>query len=68
MTKLRAALRVVLALLLAVLPFPIAGDEVRTGVLEGTAVDTSGYPLPGVSVEITGSALAGSRTNRKSVV
>ena len=62
MTKLRAALRVVLALLLAVLPFPIAGDEVRTGVLEGTAVDTSGYPLPGVSVEITGSALAGSRT------
>ncbi len=61
MTKTRTALRVVLALLLVVFPLPIAGSEVQPAVLEGTIADPSGESLPGVWVELTGSALAGPR-------
>ncbi|MEO6324939.1 MAG: von Willebrand factor type A domain-containing protein [Thermoanaerobaculia bacterium] len=50
MKPIRRALNVLLALLMVVLPFPLAAQE--TGDLEGTVIDHLGLVLPGVSVEL----------------
>jgi hypothetical protein len=38
---------------------PLVGQELQTGAIRGKVVDETGQPLPGVSIELTGSALLG---------
>jgi Ca-activated chloride channel family protein len=60
MNILRRTLPILLSFLLTVLPLPLSASAV--GILEGTILDESGAPLPGVSVEVRGPSLVSPRT------
>ncbi|HEV8269107.1 MAG TPA: carboxypeptidase-like regulatory domain-containing protein, partial [Thermoanaerobaculia bacterium] len=58
MNTLRRTLPVLLSFLLTFSSFPMAADPV-TATLEGIVTDTSGQPLPGVSIEVKSPSLVG---------